>query len=161
MINVCIDLAETKSFYALKIRNVASHTAGNKTPGGTHSVYLTEGQITRMHMETQCGPNNFQRLNKKLMTMNSQSTEMPKGYIYRTQQYDTNCPTHDDVIKWKHFLRHWFFVRGIHRSLVISPHKGQWCGALMFSWICTWLNGSVNNGEAGDLRRGRFIMTSL
>ena len=24
--------------------------------------------------------------------------------------------THDDVIKWKHFLRHWPFVRGIHRS---------------------------------------------
>ena len=23
---------------------------------------------------------------------------------------------HDDVIKWKHFPRHWPFVRGIHRS---------------------------------------------
>ena len=23
--------------------------------------------------------------------------------------------SHDDVIKWKHFLRHWSFVRGIHR----------------------------------------------
>ena len=32
---------------------------------------------------------------------------------------------HDDVIKWKHFLRYWPFVRGIHRSLVNSPHKGQ------------------------------------
>ena len=28
---------------------------------------------------------------------------------------------HDDVIKWKHFLRYWPFVRGIHRSLVNSP----------------------------------------
>ena len=27
----------------------------------------------------------------------------------------------------------WPFVRGIHRSPVDSPHKGQWRGALMFS----------------------------
>ena len=45
--------------------------------------------------------------------------------------------------------------RGIHRSPVNSPHKGQWRGALMFSLICAWINGSVNNGEAGDLRRYR------
>ena len=38
---------------------------------------------------------------------------------------------HDDVIKWKHFPRYWPFVRGIHRSPVNSPHKGQWRGALM------------------------------
>ena len=39
---------------------------------------------------------------------------------------------HDAVIKWKHFPRNWPFVRGIHRSPVNSPHKGQWRGALMF-----------------------------
>ena len=39
---------------------------------------------------------------------------------------------HDDVIIWKHFPRYWPFVRGIHRSPVNSPHKGQWRGALMF-----------------------------
>ena len=59
---------------------------------------------------------------------------------------------HDDVIKWKNFPRYWPFVRGIHRSLVNSPHKGQWRGALMFSLICAWINGWVNNGKAGDLR---------
>ena len=62
---------------------------------------------------------------------------------------------HDDVIKWKHFPRYWPFVRGIHRSPVNSPHKGQWRGALMFSLICTRINGWVKNGEAGDLRRHR------
>ena len=62
---------------------------------------------------------------------------------------------HDDVIKWKHFPRNWPFVRGIHRSSVNSPHKGQWRGALMFSLICVWINGWVNNREAGDLRRYR------
>ena len=41
------------------------------------------------------------------------------------------------------------FVRGIH-----SPHKGLWRGAL-FSLICVWINGWVNNREAGDLRRYR------
>ena len=43
---------------------------------------------------------------------------------------------HDDVIKWKHFPRYWPFVRGIHRSSVNYPHKGQWHGALLFSLIC-------------------------
>ena len=62
---------------------------------------------------------------------------------------------HDDVIKWKHFLRYWPFVRGIHRSPVNSPHKGQWRGVLMFSLIFVWINGWVNNREAGDLRRYR------
>ena len=62
---------------------------------------------------------------------------------------------HDDVIKWKHFPRNWPFVRGIHRSPVNSPHKGQWREALMFSLNCVWINGWVNNREAGDLRRYR------
>ena len=38
---------------------------------------------------------------------------------------------------------------------VNSPHKGQWRGAVMFSLICVWINGWVNNHEAGDLRRYR------
>ena len=44
-----------------------------------------------------------------------------------------------DVIKSKHFPRHWPFMRGIHRSPVNSPHKGQWRGAL----IC--LNKRLSN----------------
>ena len=47
------------------------------------------------------------------------------------------------------------YVRGIHRSLVNFPHKGQWRGALIFSLICVWINGWVNNGEDGDSRRHR------
>ena len=62
---------------------------------------------------------------------------------------------HADVIKWKHFPCNWPFVRGIHRSPVNSPHKGQWRGALMFSLICVWINDWVNNRKAGDLRRYR------
>ena len=62
---------------------------------------------------------------------------------------------HDDVIKWKHFPRYWPFLRSIHPSLVNSAHKGQWRGALMFYLICAWINGWVNNREAGELRRNR------
>ena len=62
---------------------------------------------------------------------------------------------HDDVTKWKHFPRCWPFVRGIHRWPVNSPHKGQWRWALVFSLICAWINGWVNNRETGDLRRHR------
>ena len=60
-----------------------------------------------------------------------------------------------NMIKKKHFPRYWAFVRGIHRTPVNSPHKGQWRGALMYSLICAWINGWVNNREAGDLRRHR------
>ena len=62
---------------------------------------------------------------------------------------------HDDVIKWKHFPRYWPLVRGIHRSPVKSPHKGQWRGALMFSLIYVWITVWENNREASDLRRYR------
>ena len=74
------------------------------------------------------------------------SRKNPDSYIYAVYTQ------HDDVIKWKHFPR---FVRGIHRSPVNSPHKGQWRGASMFSLIFAWINAWVNNGEAGDLRRYR------
>ena len=73
----------------------------------------------------------------------------------------------NNVIKWKHFpcswwhhqmetfSRYWPFVQGIHRSPVNSPHKNQWCGALIFSLICTCINGWAIDREAGDLRRYR------
>ena len=64
-------------------------------------------------------------------------------------------PKCDDVIKWKHFPLYWPFVRGIHRWPVNSPRKCQWRGVLMFSLICTRINGWVNNREADDLRRHR------
>ena len=74
---------------------------------------------------------------------------------YMCQWSEASLIWHDDVIKWKHFPRYWPFVRGIHRSPVNSPHKGQWRGALMFSLICAWINRWVNNREAGDLRHHR------
>ena len=60
-----------------------------------------------------------------------------------------------DVIKWRHFPCYWPFVRGIHRSPLNSPQKGQRRGDLMFYLICAWINGWVNNREAVDLRHHR------
>ena len=74
-------------------------------------------------------------------------------YVVKHRWYGSNLLSHDDVIKWKHFPRYWPFVRGIHRSPVNSPHKCRWRGALMFSLICAWPSGWVNNRDAGDLRR--------
>ena len=70
-----------------------------------------------------------------------------------------NCyvalPEHDNFIRWGHFPRYWPFVRGIHRSPIDSPHKGQWRGALILPLICVLINGWANNREAGDFRRHR------
>ena len=78
-----------------------------------------------------------------------------RGGVNITGEIERRALTHDDLIKWKHFPRYWPFVRGIHRSPVISPNRDQWRGALMFSLICVWINGWVNNREAGDWRRYR------
>ena len=53
-------------------------------------------------------------------------------YVHPKNEHEKHG-LHDDVINWKHFPRYWPFVWG----------------------ICAWINGWVNNGEAGDLRRHR------
>ena len=50
--------------------------------------------------------------------------------------------THDDVIKWKHCPRYWPFCAGNSQLTGEFPHKGRWPGALMFSFICAWINDS-------------------
>ena len=57
----------------------------------------------------------------------------------------------------KTFSHYWPCVRGIHRSPVNSPHKGQWRGTLIFSLICAWTNGWVNNRDTSDLRHHRAL----
>ena len=60
--------------------------------------------------------------------------------------------THDVI---KTFSESLACVLGIRQWPVNSPHKGQWSGALMFSLICAWINGWVNNHQADDSRRHR------
>ena len=59
-----------------------------------------------------------------------QPYDWPKAHETTLKTW-VNAPD-DGVIKWKHFPRYWPFVKGIYWSPVDSPHKGQWCGALMF-----------------------------
>ena len=73
----------------------------------------------------------------------------------KTDKLEHKGHARDDVIKWKHFPCYWPFVRGIHRSPVNYPHKGQWRGALMFSLIFSWTNNWVNNRDACDFWRHR------
>ena len=76
---------------------------------------------------------------------------------------DNISSTHPSLSWWRHQMETFSALlaicagnspgmRGIHRSPVNSPHKGQWRGALMFSLIYTRIHGWVNTGEAGDLR---------
>ena len=68
---------------------------------------------------------------------------------------------------WRHQMKTFSallaFVWGIHRSPVNSPHKDQWRGALMFSLICAWINGWVNNRETGELicHRAHYDVTVM
>ena len=77
------------------------------------------------------------------------------GTICLEQFPGTVSISHDEFIKWKHFPRYWPFVRRIPRLPVNPPLKGQWRGALMFSWFAPEKNGRVNNRETGDFRRHR------
>ena len=76
-------------------------------------------------------------------------------YLLHALTVQSHCSWPGTELKWQHFPRYWLFVRGIYRSPVNSPHKDQWRGALMFSLICVWINGWVNNREFGDFRRHR------
>ena len=62
--------------------------------------------------------------------------------------------SHDDVIKWKLFRLTGPLCGEFtgHRWIPLTKARDAelWC-----FFICTWINGSVNNREAGDLRRHR------
>ena len=67
---------------------------------------------------------------------------------------------------WRHQMKTFssLLALGIHLSLVDSPHKGQWRGALMFLvFICTWTNGWENNRDTGGLRphRAHYDLTVM
>ena len=73
-----------------------------------------------------------QRWSLRKNTSNGESASLSWRHHHTGNNY---LIPYDDVIKWKHFPHYWPFVRGIHRSPVNSPHKGQWHGALMFTLI--------------------------
>ena len=82
------------------------------------------------------------------------------GWFHLTHTACSPLIHHEDIIKWKHFPCNRTFMWGIHRLLVNTPHKSQWPGALMFSLLCTWINGWVNNYELVIWDTITLIMTS-
>ena len=81
---------------------------------------------------------------------------IPREYMIRredifAQGFGMMTSSNENIFR----VKNWPFVRGIPRSPMNSPHKGQWRGTLMFSLIWFLIKGWVNNREAGDLRRYR------
>ena len=50
----------------------------------------------------------------------------------------------------KYFPRHSPLCEGNPRITDDSPHKGQWCVAMMFSLMCVWTKVCANSRDAGD-----------
>ena len=80
--------------------------------------------------------------------------------------WSNGCHTiqnHHDAIIWNHFLHYWPFVKGIHQSLVDSPHKGASnveCSCafyLLLTWTSYWTNSHVT----ADLAHHNINITSL
>ena len=66
----------------------------------------------------------------------------------------TKCPERFSI--WPSSNDNFFRVTGpLWGESTGHPHKGQWRGALIFSFIYAWTNGWANNGDAGDLKRHR------
>ena len=83
---------------------------------------------------------------------------------YHVQEYGVLLSTeeqheHHEETWWRHQMETFSALlalcAGNSPVPVNSPHKGQWRGALMFTFIYAWINDWVNNREAGDLRRQR------
>ena len=72
-----------------------------------------------------------------------------KKRLYRSGIGERNALHMMTSLNKKHFPPYWPFVC---RSLVDSPQKGKWRGALMFSLIGAWTNSWANIGDASDLR---------
>ena len=72
--------------------------------------------------------------------------------------WDIECALWFQWTWWRHQMETFSSLLAICAGN--SPVAGEsppWCGAfqMMFPLMCVWINGWVNNGEAGDLRRYR------
>ena len=102
-----------------------------------------------------CCVQNFKtigRLRDKLWT-NDISWDLRLGSVSEIYSLLQQPLTHDDVIKWKHFPRHWPLCGEFtgHRWIPLTKASDAelWC----FLWSAPLINGWVNNRETGDLRR--------
>ena len=81
----------------------------------------------------------------------------------RTYWFHSICPSVVHAVSalwliaysWRHQMETLSALLAICAGNSPVPGEFKWCGALMFSLICTQINGWVNNRGAGDLRRHR------
>ena len=89
------------------------------------------------------------RWNQKLHTCNNL-------FFPDVQNFNKSRPEQNGRPWWRHQMETLSaLVICTWNSPVNSPHKGQWRGAVIFSFSCIWINSWINNREAGDLRRHR------
>ena len=128
---------------------------------GCSSVFLCNQGL--FHVDTadirECNCNKWVNVGLNLFDSNSTVAQNLKTILITSPSWANPWWRHEKEI----FPRYWSFVRGIHRSPVKSPHKGQWRGALMFSLICPWRDGWANNRDAGNLRchRAHYSVTLM
>ena len=97
-------------------------------------------------------------LNQCWITINwTLKINLSETWIKMAQFFTTKINSKTSSATWWHHQMEKFFVLLAHcvgnsPVLVTTLHKGQWCWALIYSLTCTWINVSVNNCEAGDLR---------
>ena len=88
--------------------------------------------------------------NKQLSIMTNGGEKIQKAFVKATSL---------SLTWWRHQMETFSALlalcAGNSPVPVNSLHKGQWRRALVFSFICAWINDWVNNREAGDLRRQR------
>ena len=78
-----------------------------------------------------CNSNEYYKMIKWLSYVDTMSSYPQSQLCIGYSMITVRQHSHDDVIKWKHFPRHWPFARGIHRSSWIPRTKASdaelWC----------------------------------
>ena len=69
--------------------------------------------------------------------------------------YLQNWKFQTSYFAWCHQMETFSALLALCEGKSPVPLKGQWRGTLKFLWSAPWINGWVNNREAGDMRRHR------
>ena len=83
--------------------------------------------------------------------------------LYKTEPFNKNLHwilwAMFKIPRWHNQMETFFHVTdhlcGNSRVTGEFPAQSHWRGALVFSFICGWINGWVNRGRTGDLRYHR------
>ena len=116
------------------------------------SLYRKQRWVKATDQVTICGPS-WKQLQIHKSGAKYCACRMKIVYDYtrtKSRSCETNCAL------WRHQMDTFSALLDLcaGKSPVTDdfPSQGQWRGALMFSLICAWINGWVNNHEAGGLK---------